>query len=62
MVVEVKLWNTTVGYLTEDDNNIIHFTYDKSFVNRGIEISPIIMRLRNDPYLSIKLTHIFKLN
>ena len=50
MVVEVKLWNTTVGYLTEDDNNIIHFTYDKSFVNRGIEISPITMRLRNDPY------------
>ena len=50
MIVEVKLWNTTVGYLSTDENNVIYFTYDKSFVERGVEISPIAMRLRNEPY------------
>ena len=50
MIVEVKLWNTTVGYLSTDDNNIIYFTYDKSFVERGIEISPLTLKLRNEPY------------
>ena len=50
MIVEVKLWSTTVGYLSTDDNNIIYFTYDKSFVERGIEISPLTLKLRNEPY------------
>lgn len=50
MIVEVKLWNTIVGYLSSDDNNVIYFTYDKSFVERGVEISPITMKLRNEPY------------
>ena len=50
MIVEVKLWNTIVGYLSNDNENNIFFTYDDSFVNRGIEISPITMKLRREPY------------
>lgn len=50
MIVEVKLWNTTVGYLSTDTENNIFFTYDDAFIERGIEISPVMMRLRKEPY------------
>ena len=50
MVVEVKLWGTTVGYLSSDENNTIFFNYEKTFVERGVEISPIMMKLRNGSY------------
>ena len=50
MIVEVKLWNTTVGYLSEDSNNTIFFTYEKSFIDRGVELSPLMMKLRSEPY------------
>ena len=50
MIVEVKLWNTLVGYLSNDEDNNIFFTYADSFIKRGIEISPIVMKLRKEPY------------
>ena len=50
MIVEVKLWGTLVGYLSSDKDNNIYFTYDESFINKGIEISPIMMKLRKEPY------------
>ena len=50
MVVEVKLWNTLVGYLSNDSENNVFFTYADSFIERGIEISPITMKLRKEPY------------
>ena len=50
MIVEVKLWGTLVGYLSSDKDNNIYFSYDESFINKGIEISPTIMKLRKEPY------------
>ena len=50
MIVEVKIWNTTVGYLSEDSDNTIFFTYEKSFIDRGVELSPLMMKLRSEPY------------
>lgn len=50
MIAEVKLWGTLVGYLADDGENNVFFTYDASFVSRGIELSPIAMPLRKEPY------------
>ena len=57
MVVEVKLWDTLVGYLSSDNENNIFFTYDDSFIARGIEISPITMKLRKEPYSFPRLSN-----
>ena len=50
MIAEVKLWGTLVGYLANDEENNVYFTYDPSFIARGIEISPIVLPLRKEPY------------
>ena len=50
MIAEVKLWGSLVGYLTNDAENNVFFTYDPSFIARGIEISPLMMPLRPEPY------------
>lgn len=56
MIAEVKLWGTTVGYLASDEENNVYFTYDPAFITRGIEISPIVMPLRKEPYSFPRLT------
>ena len=56
MIAEVKLWGTLVGYLANDEENNIYFTYDPSFIARGIEISPLVMPLRKDSYSFPRLT------
>ena len=56
MIAEVKLWGTLVGYLANDEENNVYFTYDPSFVARGIEISPIVLPLRREPYSFPRLT------
>lgn len=56
MIAEAKLWGTLVGYLANDGENNIYFTYDPSFIERGIEISPIMMPLRREPYSFPRLT------
>ena len=50
MIAEVKLWGTLVGYLANDEENNVYFTYDPSFIARGIEISPLVLPLRREPY------------
>lgn len=56
MIAEAKLWGTTVGYLANDEENNVYFTYDPSFIARGIEISPIVLPLRKEPYSFPRLT------
>ena len=56
MIAEVKLWGTTVGYLANDEENNVYFTYDPSFIARGVEISPIVLPLRREPYSFPRLT------
>ena len=56
MIAEVKLWGSTVGYLANDEDNTVYFTYDPDFIARGIEISPIVMPLRKEPYSFPRLT------
>jgi len=47
----VILWGTTVGYFhLEDGAKYVSFEYDKDFVRRGIEISPLMMPLSNRVY------------
>ena len=50
MIAKVLLWGTVVGYLSNDGENNIYFSYDESFVKRGVEISPIMMPLREAAY------------
>lgn len=50
MIAKVLLWGTVVGYLSNDDENNVYFSYDESFVKRGVEISPIMMPLRTVAY------------
>lgn len=48
---KVVLWGTDVGAVSwVDDRDIGYFQYFKSFVDRGIELSPLMMPLRLDPY------------
>jgi len=56
MIAEVRLWGTTVGNLASDEENNVYFTYDPAFITRGIEISPIVMPLRKEPYSFPRLT------
>ena len=56
MIAEVKLWGTLVGYLANDEENNVYFTYDPSFIARGIEISPIMLPLRRESYSFPRLT------
>ncbi|MDY2913087.1 MAG: HipA N-terminal domain-containing protein [Candidatus Enteromonas sp.] len=56
MIAEIKLWGTLVGYLSDGAENAIHFTYYPSFVSRGVEISPITLKLRREPYSFPRLT------
>ncbi len=48
--VKVKLWGTVIGYLHQQDNGLIVFQYDESFLSSGIEISPIKMPLSTQIY------------
>lgn len=43
----VRLWGTTVGYTSMDnDENYARFEYDPDFVENGIELSPFMMPVR----------------
>lgn len=48
---EIKLWGTTAGYASiRDDEKIASFEYERSFLQSGIEISPITMPLKAGIY------------
>ena len=47
----VKLWGTTIGAVSLDDSQrTASFEYDQKFLLSGIEVSPIVMPLRNGVY------------
>ena len=48
--VRVKMWGTTVGYLHQDDNQMVGFQYDEEFLKSNIEISPVKMPLSTATY------------
>lgn len=48
--VKVKMWGTTIGYLHRQDNGLIGFQYDESFIPSGIEVAPIRMPLSETTY------------
>jgi len=51
---QVKLWNKTIGAVTQDDNGRIRFNYDDEFIAfaepRKISLSPIVMPLNRTVY------------
>ena len=48
---EVYLWGTRVGIIHQDiDRPYASFEYDQQFLNSGIELSPIMMPLKNVVY------------
>lgn len=50
-VAEVKLWGTTIGAVSiDDDSKYCNFKYDSSFIRSGIELSPIMMPLSDEIY------------
>ena len=51
LTIKVKLWGTTIGYLHQEENQLIGFQYDDDFLNSGIEISPIKMPLSDKTYM-----------
>jgi serine/threonine-protein kinase HipA len=50
-VAAVNLWGRRIGAVSiEDDNNVAVFQYEPTFRRSGIELSPIAMPLRTEPY------------
>lgn len=48
---EVYLWGTKIGTVIQESvSDIPKFSYDKNFINSGIELSPIVMPLSNRVY------------
>lgn len=51
MIIDVSIWDNFVGALLWDENkNIAVFQYSPKFINKGLEIAPILMPLREEPY------------
>lgn len=51
MIAEVRLWDRTIGAVAlEDGRDVASFQYDPTFVSSGIEVSPIVMPLRDTVY------------
>lgn len=49
--INVSLWGKRVGTLVETLQRGVHaFRYEKGFLSSGIEISPLMMPLRAEPY------------
>ena len=48
---EVFLWGTRIGIIHQDDDKpYISFEYDNEFINSGIEVAPIKMKLSSQVY------------
>ena len=49
--INVSLWGERVGTIVESPRRgVFAFRYEKSFLKSGIEISPLMMPLRAEPY------------
>ena len=54
----VKLWGTVIGAVSLDDTKrSATFEYDSSFLSSGIEVSPIVMPLKNGVYTFPSLSY-----
>jgi serine/threonine-protein kinase HipA len=50
-LAEVRLWGTRIGAVSlEDGRDVAVFQYEPAFLRSGIEVSPLVMPLRPDPY------------
>jgi serine/threonine-protein kinase HipA len=49
-VAAVNLWSSRIGAVSVDDDDVAIFQYDPKFAESGIQVSPIMMPLRSDPY------------
>jgi len=50
-VAEVRLWGTRIAAVAmPDDGEIATFQYDAAFVGSGVEVAPLVMPLRAEPY------------
>jgi len=49
-LAEVRLWGTTIGAVSMDGGQAAVFQYDPAFLAGGIEVAPLRMALRADPY------------
>tara|TARA_B100000700_G_scaffold311500_2_gene393712 strand:+ start:155253 stop:156572 length:1320 start_codon:yes stop_codon:yes gene_type:complete len=48
----VRLWGTRIGALAWDErNDVAVFRYDPRFQKSGIQVAPLIMPLRDEPYV-----------
>lgn len=55
---EVKLWGTTIGAVSLDDQNkTADFEYNPSFIKSGIQVSPIMMPLKTGIYRFPELSY-----
>src|SRR5687767_11000097 len=51
-VAEVRLWGSRIGAVPLDEGDeIAAFQYDPDFLQSGIQVSPLTMGLRGEPYL-----------
>jgi serine/threonine-protein kinase HipA len=46
----VRLWGTRIGAVSMPDSRVAIFQYDQDFLDSGIEVSPLAMPLRIEPY------------
>jgi serine/threonine-protein kinase HipA len=47
----VRLWGTAIGAVSmPDDRRAASFQYDPAFLPSGIQVSPLVMPLRDEPY------------
>ena len=56
---KVNLWDQTVGYLV-DHQGQISFSYDKRFLQTGLQISPIFLPLREGPFTNPQTNETFQ--
>jgi serine/threonine-protein kinase HipA len=50
-LAEVRLWGTPIGAVSmPQDSRVAAFQYDPSFLASGIEVSPLVMPLRAEPF------------
>ncbi len=50
-VAGVRLWGTTIGAVSmPDDARAAAFQYDQAFLDSGIQVAPLSMPLRGEPY------------
>jgi len=57
-LAEVRLWGSTVGAVAlEETGGTAVFQYDAAFADSGIELAPLTMPLRREPYAFAGLAH-----